>query len=55
MDKLTEQKVMDYVVKKYPTTFENKTPIVEERPNHFRVYNHRHGSPLILGKEILNK
>jgi len=55
MDKVVEQKVIDYVLKNYTSTFEKKTPIVTEHENHFRVYSHKDGSPIILGKSIINK
>ncbi len=54
LQKETEQKVVDYVMKHYKKTFEKVTPIVIERENHFRIFKHKDGSPLILGKGILN-
>jgi|TARA_R110000868_G_scaffold8429_5_gene43801 hypothetical protein len=55
MDKETEQKVIDYVVKNYRLMFEKVTPIVNENETVFMVLAHKDGSPLILSKEILNK
>ena len=53
MDKTVEQKVKDYAYKHYKM-FEGKELYVSEGDNHFRVSSHRDGSPLILGKGILN-
>lgn len=48
---ITEQ-VREYVYKNYPT-YKDKELIIKELDNHFRVYKHRDGSPLILGKQII--
>ena len=53
MDRVIEQKVIDYAMKNYPRKFQGKTLMVEERENHFRVRTHKDGSPMILGKTIL--
>jgi hypothetical protein len=49
-----EQKVADYVYAKYKQ-FEKKTLIIKEKSTHYEVLAHKDGSPLILGKDILNK
>jgi len=54
MDRVIEQKVIDYAMNNYPRKFQGKTLIVEEKENHFRVKSHRDESPMILGKSILN-
>jgi len=54
MDRVIEQKVIDYAMKNYPRKFQGKTLMVEERENHFRVRTHKDGSPMILGKSILD-
>lgn len=53
MDKVIAQKVSDYAQKNYKM-FEGKELIVKEGENVFYVSDHEDGSPLILGKTILN-
>lgn len=48
-----EQKVKDYVYAKYKN-LEKKPLIVKDKGTHFQVLSHKDGSPMILGKEILN-
>ncbi len=54
LQKETEQKVVDYVMKHYKKMFEKVTPIVRESENVFMVLTHKDGSPLFLSKGILN-
>lgn len=53
MDKVIAQKVSDYAQKNYKM-FEGKELIVKEGENCFYVSDNKDGSPLILGKTILN-
>ena len=53
MDKVIEQKISDYVQKKYKM-FAGKELIVTEGENCFYISDHKDGSPLILSKLILN-
>ena len=52
-DKTRYNKVVAYVESKYPK-YKNKTLIVKEFDNHFQININKDGSPLILGKGILN-
>lgn len=49
-----EQQVKDYVYAKYKN-LEKKNLIVKDKVTHFQVLLHKDGSPMILGKDILNK
>ena len=51
MSKDTTQLVEDYVYKNYKT-YKDKQLIIRDFGNHFRVYTHKDGSPLILSKEV---
>ena len=53
MSKDTTQLVEDYVYKNYKT-YKDKQLIIRDFGNHFRVYTHKDGSPLILSKEVIN-
>jgi hypothetical protein len=53
-DKDRYNAVVSYVESKYPK-YKNKSLIVKEFGNHFRVNLHENGSPLVLSKDILNK
>jgi predicted ribosome-associated RNA-binding protein Tma20 len=44
-------KIKDYVVKKYPTKFKNKTIEVIEEDNFYKVF-YKDGSPIFLSKNI---
>jgi hypothetical protein len=52
-DKARYDKVVTYVESKYPK-YKNKTLIVKEFDNHFKILINRDGSPLILGKSIID-
>ena len=54
MNKIESPLIRDYVYKNYPT-YKNKTLVIEEFNNCFKVYKHKDASPLILGKGILHK
>ena len=54
ISKEVEEKVVDYVNKYYKKMFEKVTPIVRQSENVFMVLTHKDGSPLFLGKGILN-
>ena len=45
--------VTEYVYNNYPT-YKNISLIIKEQNSHFRVYKHKDGSPLILGKKIIS-
>jgi len=49
----TIARVTEYVNKNYKS-FKDKDLIIEEVDTCFRVYLHKDGGPLILGKGILN-
>jgi hypothetical protein len=46
--------VTDYVYKNYKT-YKDKQLIIRDFGNHFRVLKHKDGSPLILGKSIIEE
>jgi hypothetical protein len=48
-----EQKVKDYVYSKYKS-LEKKNLIVKDKGTHYQILSHKDGSPMILGKDILN-
>lgn len=53
MDKETIKKIEDYVYKNYKD-YVGKQLIINENKSCFHVLKHKDGSPLILGKGILN-
>ncbi len=53
-DKDRYNAVVSYVEAKYPR-YKGKSLIVREFDSHFKVNLHENGSPLVLGKEILNR
>jgi len=56
MEQSVEKKVEEYVRTNYKNTYGKSEQIfVEETDTVFRITNHIDGSPLILGKGILNK
>ena len=46
--------IEEYVYKNYKS-YKDKTLIIKDFDSHYRVLKHKDGSPLILGKEIVNK
>ena len=48
------EKITEYVYKNYKW-LKNKKLIIRELKNCFHVLKHEDGSPLILGKSIINK
>jgi len=48
------EKITEYVYKNYKE-YKNKQLIIKEYKNCFHVLKHQDGSPLILGKSIINK
>ena len=48
----TIEKVKEYVYKNY-RDYANKPLIITETENLFRILKHKDGSPLILGKSII--
>lgn len=48
-----KSKVEEYAYKHYKM-FKNKTLLISEKENCFLVSTHKDGSPLVLGKSILN-
>tara|TARA_R110001592_G_scaffold229_1_gene1256 strand:+ start:3657 stop:3824 length:168 start_codon:yes stop_codon:yes gene_type:complete len=55
MEEETKQLVMEYVHKNYPKMFGKLKPIIKEFDNHFQISKSEDSSPLILGKNIINK
>ncbi len=56
MEQSVEKKVEEYVRTNYKNTYGKSVNIfIEETDTVFRITNHVDGSPLILGKGILNK
>ena len=55
MEEETKQLVLAYVAKHYDKMFGKSTPIIKEFDNHFQISKMEDSSPLILGKEIINK
>lgn len=47
------KKVEEYVYKNYKS-FEGKTLIIKELESCFHALKHKDGSPLILGKDVIN-
>ena len=54
MSEETTQLITEYVYKNYPKMFKNKQLIIKELNNCFHICKHEDGSPLILGKGIIN-
>jgi len=54
MEKFIKQQIEEYVYKNYKS-YKNKTLIIKDFGSHYRVLKHITGSPLILGKGIVNK
>ncbi len=54
MSEDTAQLVKEYVYKNYKT-YKDKQLIIRDFGNHFRVLKHKDGSPLILGKSIIEE
>ena len=50
--KTVYDQVTEYVYKNY-STYKGKQLIIKELDSHFRIYKHKDGAPLILGKSIL--
>ena len=56
MKENTEEKVRLYVEKNYPKLFnKGDKPIIKEFDNHYQISKMEDSSPLILGKNIINK
>ncbi len=53
MNEDTIKKVTEYVYKNYKS-YKDKQLIIREKDNCFHICKHEDGSPLILGKKILN-
>ena len=53
-DKETVQLIEEYVYKNYKS-YKGKELIIRDFGDHYRVLKHITGSPLILGKGIVNK
>jgi len=53
MEKFIKQQIEEYVYKNY-SSYKNKELIIKDLGSHYRVYKHKTGSPLILGKQIIN-
>ena len=54
MNEETKQLITEYVYKNYPKMFKKQQLIIRELDNCFHVLKHEDGSPLILGKQIIN-
>lgn len=44
--------IKEYVLKYYPKRFKNKSIIIEDCKNHYKIYHNKDASPLILSKNI---
>lgn len=56
MEEKTEEKVRAYIEKNYPKLFgKDSKPIIKEFANHYQISKMEDSSPLILGKNIINK
>jgi len=53
MSEDTKIKITEYVYKNYKS-YKNKQLIIRELDNCFHILKHEDGSPLILGKKIIN-
>jgi|TARA_B100001559_G_C16057855_1_gene420010 hypothetical protein len=53
MSEETKNQITEYVYKNYKS-YKNKPLIIRELKNCFHVLKHEDGSPLILGKGIVN-
>ena len=53
-DKETVQLIEEYVYKNYKS-YKGKELVIRDFGSHYRIYKHETGSPLILGKGIINK
>jgi hypothetical protein len=54
MSEEIQKQIIEYVYKNYKQ-YKNKQLIIREFDNCFHVLKHKDGSPLILGKSIINK
>ena len=54
MSEETKQQITEYVYKNYKE-YKNKQLIIRELDKYFHILKHKDGSPLILGKSIINK
>ena len=54
MDENIRKQVIEYVYKNYKP-YKDKQLIIKEYDNCFHILKHKDGSPLILGKSIINK
>ena len=54
MNEETIKKITEYVYKNYKE-YKNKQLIIRELDKCFHILKHKDGSPLILGKSIINK
>jgi len=45
--------IEEYVYKNYKS-YKDKNLIIKDFDSHYRVLKHKDGSPLILGKEVIN-
>ena len=50
--KTVYDQVTEYVYKNY-SSYKGKQLIIKEGSSHFKIYKHKDGAPLILGKSIL--
>jgi hypothetical protein len=54
MEDNIKQQITEYVYKNYKS-YKDKQLIIRELDNCFHILKHEDGSPLILGKSIINK
>jgi hypothetical protein len=52
MNKDVVEQVKEYVYKNYKS-YDGKELTIKDMDSHFRIYKHKDGSPLILGKTII--
>lgn len=53
MNKDIVEQVKEYVYKNYKS-YDGKELTIKDMDNHFRIYKHKTGGPLILGKAIID-
>lgn len=53
MNEDVKKSIEEYVYKNYKS-YKDKNLIIKDFDSHYRVLKHKDGSPLILGKEVIN-
>lgn len=50
---MNNEQIQEYVYKNYKS-YAGKELTIKDMDSHFRIYKHKDGSPLILGKTIID-